>query len=83
MLSDLDVERIGGGAVAGLNAPYGARCFLTSSRGGDECGADRLNAPYGARCFLTSIMRRLDDENRSSLNAPYGARCFLTRPQLP
>ena len=36
-----------------LNAPYGARCFLT------ECGRFCvligwcLNAPYGARCFLT------------------------------
>ena len=40
--------------AACLNAPYGARCFLTSRIIGPEleiyCG---LNAPYGARCFLT------------------------------
>ena len=39
---------------AGLNAPYGARCFLTfpleNTRGWVVL---RLNAPYGARCFLT------------------------------
>ena len=38
-----------------LNAPYGARCFLTlgSSSSGEVAEAVRLNAPYGARCFLT------------------------------
>ena len=39
----------------GLNAPYGARCFLTRDHavygGGRVLGG--LNAPYGARCFLT------------------------------
>ena len=37
-----------------LNAPYGARCFLTNKIA--EAAAlltSRLNAPYGARCFLT------------------------------
>ena len=38
-----------------LNAPYGARCFLTrrgthARRAPVRC----LNAPYGARCFLTA-----------------------------
>ena len=63
-----------------LNAPYGARCFLTGTA--RHCEAPRahgLNAPYGARCFLTEgafaeIVRR-----NVRLNAPYGARCFLTR----
>ena len=38
-----------------LNAPYGARCFLTPHKGETTMGLDmyRLNAPYGARCFLT------------------------------
>ena len=37
-----------------LNAPYGARCFLTpESRSNDSQERPRLNAPYGARCFLT------------------------------
>ena len=39
---------------ASLNAPFGARCFLTStpisSRSITRCG---LNAPFGAWCFLT------------------------------
>ena len=38
-----------------LNAPYGARCFLTlcaQFNPGDSITG--LNAPYGARCFLTS-----------------------------
>ena len=39
---------------SGLNAPFGARCFLTSRR---FCSLPPwligLNAPYGAWCFLT------------------------------
>ncbi len=63
-----------------LNAPYGARCFLTTI-----CvricaaGLCRLNAPYGARCFLTSWAIHRPWSSPMSLNAPYGARCFLTR----
>ena len=37
-----------------LNAPYGARCYLTQRT--TSMRALRrlsLNAPYGARCFLT------------------------------
>ena len=39
----------------GLNAPYGARCFLTLQmpRIVVRQQAGGLNAPYGARCFLT------------------------------
>ena len=41
-------------ALSGLNAPYGARCFLTDYTGIDDLPlVDRLNAPYRARCFLT------------------------------
>ena len=48
---------MGGRAVLkllGLNAPFGARCFLTRVvvlvvDNGKLC----LNAPFGARCFLT------------------------------
>ena len=37
-----------------LNAPYGARCFLTwMIQRLEELSYKRLNAPYGARCFLT------------------------------
>ena len=42
-----------------LNAPYGARCFLTDPA--NDTTMDPwvcLNAPYGARCFLT------DDDTR-------------------
>ena len=64
--------------ISGLNAPYGARCFLTWLRVlTSDSSLVRLNAPYGARCFLTcnrwsSVLRC------NGLNAPYGARCFLT-----
>ena len=37
-----------------LNAPYGARCFLTDDQDYSKIDATwGLNAPYGARCFLT------------------------------
>ena len=40
--------------LQGLNAPYGARCFLTRIIPGAGIRAwGGLNAPYGARCFLT------------------------------
>ena len=46
------------GMASGLNAPYGARCFLTqeTSTRRSRYGI-RLNAPYGARCFLTPQRR--------------------------
>ena len=37
-----------------LNAPFGARCFLTAPAGVYRLVVDGLNAPFGARCFLTS-----------------------------
>ena len=42
-----------------LNAPFGARCFLTVDhrrlyQRHHEC----LNAPFGARCFLTTGIPR-------------------------
>ena len=36
-----------------LNAPYGARCFLTRDWLYQALRDVGLNAPYGARCFLT------------------------------
>ena len=49
--------------MRGLNAPFGARCFLTD-RGGD--GIERrhdscLNAPFGARCFLTGAYSSFEE----------------------
>ena len=40
----------------GLNAPFGARCFLTGSpsRPRKTTRTGSLNAPFGARCFLTT-----------------------------
>ena len=42
-----------------LNAPFGARCFLTKVM--SEITKQRemggLNAPFGARCFLTMSNR--------------------------
>ena len=39
-----------------LNAPFGARCFLTSQCARVIAAVRKgLNAPFGARCFLTYI----------------------------
>ena len=63
-----------------LNAPFGARCFLTYKItvyhivGPIYC----LNAPFGARCFLTERRNYARQLQLSRLNAPFGARCFLT-----
>ena len=46
--------RLNADGRAGLNAPFGARCFLTQeSRPGEPPPIPGLNAPFGARCFLT------------------------------
>ena len=40
--------------IQSLNAPFGARCFLTLwSASFLSLSSLRLNAPFGARCFLT------------------------------
>ena len=40
----------------GLNAPFGARCFLTEQLDTlHDFPFLRLNAPFGARCFLTDL----------------------------
>ena len=39
--------------VMRFNAPFGARCFLTSIHDFYTVIRVRLNAPFGARCFLT------------------------------
>ena len=81
MLSDPGELRVECGARDRcLNAPYGARCFLTTA---DQHWVGRtydcLNAPYGARCFLTNYKAKMTETlGKESLNAPYGARCFLT-----
>ena len=58
MLSDLpETEHKKALADAGLNVPFGARCFLTSSlRRHSTPFWISLNAPYGARCFLTKFL---------------------------
>ena len=62
----------------GLNAPFGARCFLAPIKQALlDAGAYSLSAPFGARCFLTPQEGR-DDLACGGLNAPFGARCFLT-----
>ena len=42
-------------AIASLNAPFGARCFLTRAirRRNGQRSVRSLNPPFGARCFLT------------------------------
>ena len=44
------------GAGYRLNAPSGARCFLTSLTCEAEKVGECLNAPFGAGCFLTRKM---------------------------
>ena len=41
----------------GLNAPFGAQCFLTGRHAIDVHGMVEvgLNAPFGAQCFLTQL----------------------------
>ena len=42
----------------GLNAPFGARCFMTQFYSAlDGGGVSGLNAPFGARCFMTERCR--------------------------
>ena len=61
-----------------LNAPFGARCFMTrSERLRQLQGEDGLNAPFGARCFMTYITS-IQSPPTTCLNAPFGARCFMT-----
>ena len=62
-----------------LNAPFGARCFLTRSNAARAAEWRMgLNAPFGARCFLTRLGELTPVARNFSLNAPFGARCFLT-----
>ncbi|EFF80527.1 hypothetical protein HMPREF0970_00533 [Schaalia odontolytica F0309] len=40
--------------VISLNAPFGARCFMTHPRRSTASSPrSSLNAPFGARCFMT------------------------------
>ena len=63
-----------------LNAPFGARCFLTGQAASVRASptTPSLNAPFGARCFLTESVLCLTSFVMMILNAPFGARCFLT-----
>ena len=78
MLSDGGTDALANLRVARLNAPYGARCFLTTRSPVSWLPHQRLNAPYGARCFLTFVLDQPTTNALLRLNAPYGARCFLT-----
>ena len=52
--------------LLGLNAPYGARCYLTDTKAlANALKIVSLNAPYGARCYLTLLSPR----NGSALSA--------------
>ena len=61
MLSDLPTVFGSTSVRDRLNAPYGARCFLTRSDPANAAPTVKasLNAPYGARCFLTRVGRAL------------------------
>ena len=62
-VNDRDAERLHD--RRGLNAPYGARCFLTIVCEKSEAELSvRLNVPYGARCFLTVCIGRIRHDSR-------------------
>ena len=66
--------------MLGLNAPYGAPCFLTFAHVAVPLGRrGGLNAPYGAPCFPTDDLVNPHHAADPRLNAPYGAPCFLTQ----
>ena len=58
MLSDQAHRNSVWAQARSLNAPYGARCFLTDTRSDLTAIVQSLNAPYGARCFLTALVMR-------------------------
>ena len=68
--------------VLSLNAPFGARYFLTSAIRTWDTPGWSLNAPYDARCFLTCFGHQHRQKDRDGLNAPFGARCYLTVQDL-
>ena len=56
MLSDATEAQSSSGETQCLNAPFGARCFLTAEAVGVAVtDLKGLNAPFGARCFLTDF----------------------------
>ena len=59
MLSDREGADWIGKSLLRLNAPYGARCFLTGAIDTIIQELESLNAPYGARCFLTILWKEL------------------------
>ena len=67
--------------LARLNAPFGARCFMTGSRGRVMSNRGRgLNASFGAWCFMTMYPNELATADlHPRFNAPFGARCFMTQ----
>ena len=80
VLSDEDLlNDIQAAPLPGLNAPFGARCFLTIlAVTGMITLLLGLNASFGARRFLTIIPILWESTQIPGLNAPFGARCFLT-----
>ena len=52
-----------------LNAPFGARCFLTLQELGfhERGGVQRLNAPFGARRFLTKQIQAIPEIGKTVL----------------
>ena len=62
-------------AVTGLNAPYGAPYFMTSTTGlSKNSPSPRLNAPYDAPYFLTG---------RYDPAAAHAAVCVLMHLMVP
>ena len=68
----------------GLNAPFGARCFLTRDlQEAQEAGCGVLMHLLAFGAFWQDTRDRLEAKERAGLNAPFGARCFLTYWSFP
>ena len=52
-LSDCSLLATPQANLGSLNAPFGARRFLTRANSVRTVASSRINAPFGARCFLT------------------------------
>ena len=78
MLSDFDTPTDTIGYLTSLNAPYGARCFLTYPRQVYVIVYRNVLMHLMALGAFWPNQIKVTVTGMSSLNAPYGARCFLT-----
>ena len=70
-------------SIASLNAPFGARFFLTQKKAKHQRpDAEVLMHLMALGAFSRSPWVTRSHSSRTHLNAPYGARCVLTRHRM-